>query len=150
MGLSIEKEKKRDHGPNELTRPIVFRFQYHREWQKNRALRAEWDSGHMGEEKRRVVTSGDLRLIERWPSLKPFVHGGLAAFLQGSTFYVPFAAIYYSPFLAHVRQSPKFLGFNLLAKVLFCSLQTWGFINSHFCTRQSKHLDVELWQGFEH
>lgn len=72
--------------------------------------------GHMGEEKRRVPSGGDLRLIERWPSLKPFVHGGLAAFVQGSTFYVPFAAIYYSPFLAHVRQSPKFLGFNLLAK----------------------------------
>lgn len=148
MGLSIEKKK--DHGPNELTRPIVLLFlgsniigSRTEDWEQSRG-------GHMGEEKRRVVSSGDLRLIERWPSLKPFVHGGLAAFVQGSTFYFPFAAIYYSPFLAHVRQSPKFLGFNLLAKVLFCSLQTWAFINSHFCTRKSIHLDVELWQWFQH
>ncbi|KAL6203912.1 hypothetical protein ACLB2K_021182 [Fragaria x ananassa] len=58
----------------------------------------------------------DVSLIERWPSLTPFVNGGLAAFLQGLTIYVPFAAVYYSPLLSHVRRSPKFLGFNVLAE----------------------------------
>ncbi|KAL6203842.1 hypothetical protein ACLB2K_027541 [Fragaria x ananassa] len=34
----------------------------------------------------------------------------------GLTIYVPFAAVYYSPLLSHVRRSPKFLGFNVLAE----------------------------------
>ncbi|PRQ35758.1 putative mitochondrial carrier domain-containing protein [Rosa chinensis] len=66
--------------------------------------------------KKKTKPEYDVPFIERWPSLKPFVNGGLAAFLQGLTLYVPFAAIYYCPLLSPIRRSPRFLGFNILAK----------------------------------
>ncbi|PRQ35776.1 putative mitochondrial carrier domain-containing protein [Rosa chinensis] len=66
--------------------------------------------------KKKTKPEYDVPFILRWPSLKPFVNGGLAAFLQGLTLYVPFAAIYYSPLLSPIRRSPRFLGFNILAK----------------------------------
>ena len=81
------------------------------------ATRIANDMSFIIDQNKKTKPDYDVPFIERWPSLKPFVNGGLAAFLQGLTLYVPFAAIYYSPLLSHVRRSPRFLGFNILAKV---------------------------------
>ncbi len=65
-------------------------------------------AGEREAESARLMKAGyDVSLIERWPSLTPFVNGGLAAYLQGLSIYVPFAAVYYSPLLSHVRAPPE-------------------------------------------